>query len=60
MIKMYCDRCGQLVDEETNGACRFKMGKNEYVFHACGECQVLLRDLVWEELENDWHVQRGA
>ena len=42
-IEMFCDRCEELVDENINGGVRLKMGKKEYIFHLCADCQVLLR-----------------
>ena len=45
-IEMFCDRCKQLIDQEVNGGVRLKMGKREFVFPLCAECQQLLRKEV--------------
>lgn len=43
MIEMFCDRCDKLIPENVPGGVRLKMGKVEYVFHLCGDCQEKLR-----------------
>lgn len=48
MIEMYCDHCDDLIDPEINGGVRLKLGKKEYVFHLCDQCQVLLRNEIKE------------
>lgn len=48
-IEMFCDRCKQLVDPSINGGVRLKVGKKEYIFHLCGDCQEDLRKEVKEE-----------
>ena len=45
-IAMTCDHCKKLIDPEIVGGVRLKMGKKEYTFHLCGDCQVLLRKEV--------------
>lgn len=45
---MYCDHCDDLIDPEINGGVRLKLGKKEYVFHLCDQCQVLLRNEIKE------------
>ena len=47
-IEMFCDRCRQLIDPDISGGVRLKMGRKEYVFHLCAECQQLLRTEVKE------------
>ncbi len=55
-IEMFCDHCDDLVDEHINGGVRLKLGKKEYVFHLCEQCQNLLKKEVKEVFlaEADW------
>lgn len=48
MIEMYCDHCDELIDENVNGGVRLKLGKKEYVFHLCAQCQALLKKDIKE------------
>jgi RNase P subunit RPR2 len=47
-IEMFCDHCEKLIPHDINGGVRLKLGKKEYTFHLCGECQVLLRKEIKE------------
>lgn len=47
-IEMYCDHCNEFIEPEVNGGVRLKLGKKEFVFHLCQDCQVLLRNEIKE------------
>jgi uncharacterized protein YlaI len=45
-ITMWCDRCGEEIDEKTNGGVRLRTGNREISMHLCGKHQTRLRALV--------------
>jgi RNase P subunit RPR2 len=51
-ITMTCDHCKEVVSPDINGGVRLRLGKKEYVFHLCDECQELLRRHIKENFLN--------
>lgn len=42
-IRMSCDHCQKVIDENVSGGVRLKTGRREVTFHLCGPCQALYR-----------------
>jgi hypothetical protein len=46
MIEMYCDQCGELIDENVNGGVRLRTANRELVCHLCPEHQEAIRNYL--------------